>query len=677
MNQKIMVPRPALKREWFDAIYRGDMESVSQMLPQMRKTCNQWGETGLMISAKNGDVAMAELLAPHEAGITNVEGRTALMLAAAANSSEICKLLVAEEKHIVTLDSRNALMFAASTNAVDAAETLVCDLGKTRDALGRSPLHYAVLNQAPHVVQLILQYPNDVSHDDIALLLDYSKERGYDVIAQMLAEYDPTNRIMEFDQVSLIKLSELQQLMQKFPSSSLRSEATKLLSEAIESVTIDLEKKSNMVEGYNNEINMLHERISVLNETIGHQQKELDGLYKTVKLGISGVEASKQNITLVRVCNQAAQELMIKPLSVDTSKTSHDERYSNRCSTDMHDAQHHDGSDVAPTTEAGSLETYLAHTKSTPSRADTTEDRTILSDRDQQAMVVDPTIEAEESGELDRRAPVISYSPHVSNDEERQYLAYMALMAEIDEEHGVTSRTLERPPPHLTIPRTRESIGTDEVDAIVSTGSLVTDLKGSPVSAPAENPVTTVKEDEDNDASNLPPADMQIEFLEPQQPRELVLLESDISKREALDSALTDQIAENNNDYIGELGEPLEVDRMSSCPSSSPPSEYVDSPATVVMLASDEETVRSQNLQLVTQSDALSEPPADEGEADALGEPPADEGEADALGEPPADEGEADALGEPPADEGEADALGEPLPHEDLASDISKEEGDS
>lgn len=630
------------------------------MLPQMKKTCNQWGETGLMISAKEGNLTMAELLAPHEAGMTNVEGRTALMLAAAANNPEICKILVTEEKHIVTLDSRNALMFAAAANAADAAEILICDLGKTRDALGRAPLHYAVLSRAPHVVQLILQYPNDISHDDVSLLLDYAKEYGYDTIIQMLTEYDPINRLMEFDQVSLIKLSELQQLMQRFPSSSLRSEATKLLSEATESITIDLEKKTAMIDGYHNEISMLHERISVLNETINQQQKELDGLYKMVKLGISGIDSSKQSMPASEFAIKRAQELMVKPMSVDSSKVNHDdhdEKYSDRCSTDLHeDLQYHEGSDAIPgSTEAKSLETYLARTKSTPSRADTTDERTCLSDRDQQALVTDPTIETEDSPsanfhthqdtmvkgteEYENRALPISYSPDVDNDEERQYLAYMALMAEIDEEHGVVARPLEKPPPHLTLPRMRESIGTDEVDAIVSTGSLASDLKELPMGVSTENQSTTEEVDKDNTFPVTSSIDGQIEPLDPQQPRELILLESDIPKKETLTSISSDQIATadqyHDQDCPTVSAKPLDDSKASPCTFSSQPSDHGDSSEMVIRMVSEEESIRDENVQLAYQYETPAEPPADEAVIDAIPEPPADEAviETDQLGE--------------------------------------------
>ncbi|EFO61954.1 Hypothetical protein GLP15_474 [Giardia lamblia P15] len=655
-----MAPRSVLKREWFDAIYRSDVECVSQMLPQMKKTCNQWGETGLMISAKEGNLVMAELLAPHEAGMTNVEGRTALMLAAAANNPEVCKLLVTEEKHIVTLDSRNALMFAAAANAADAAEILICDLGKTRDALGRAPLHYAVLNQAPHVVQLILQYPNDISHDDISLLLDYAKEYGYDMIIQMLTEYDPINRLMEFDQVSLIKLSELQQLMQKFPSSSLRSEATKLLSEAIESITIDLGKKTAMIDGYHNEISMLHERISVLNETINQQQKELDGLYKTVKLGISGIDSSRQNMPTSEVAIRRAQELMVKPLSVDSSKVNHDEKYSDRCSTDLHDyLQYHEGSDAMPgSTEVKSLETYLAHTKSTPSRADTTDEKTCLSDRDQQVLVTDPTVETEDSPsgnfhahqdtvvrgteEHEKRALPMPYSPDVDNDEERQYLAYMALMAEIDEEHGVVARPLEQPPPHLTLPRMRESIGTDEVDAIVSTGSLASDLKELPVGVPTGNQDTIVETNKNDTFHVTSSVDEQIESLGPQQPGELTLLESAISKKNTPTSISNDQVATadqyHDQDYLTVLAKPLDDGKTSPRTVSGQSSDNVDSSEMVIRMVSGGDSVRDEDSQLECQTETPAEPPADEALIDPIPEPPADEALIDPIPEPPADE---------------------------------------
>lgn len=315
-------------RIWFRAIAYGDTSLVAEQVPVMRRTCNQWGETGLMVAAKCNLPEIAEILAPHEAGAMNVEGRTALMYAAVANAPEICRLLLPMEKGILTMDARNALMFAASANSAAAAQVLAEELNLARDAVGRTPLHYAVIANALDVAAILLEVDGLLTPEDFDLLIEHSRDSGYEEMLALLERYRPAPLIRSVDTDSIMYLYDLRQAIDRLPTSATTERIVKSLQCLERSVRSDLDARTKQVDNYNREIYKLRETLAAMRNRIISLEAELESLRHVTRSGIGAAAAAAANTSDPRpeLAVLLAQELMLRSRTPSTQTTPMAER---------------------------------------------------------------------------------------------------------------------------------------------------------------------------------------------------------------------------------------------------------------------------------------------------------------------------------------------------------------
>lgn len=173
--------------EWFNAIERNDLETVSRLIPKNKGRRNDDGDTGLIIAVQSNLLGVGQLLAPHERGLRSASGCTALMIACMMNLVELTNVLLPLEYEENLSDGRDALMLAASSNSGDVIEYLAEKYLLRRDSHGLSALDYA--SHEGHlliVIKLIALYKP--TPEDLDFALELAQRAGRQTVISFLVD---------------------------------------------------------------------------------------------------------------------------------------------------------------------------------------------------------------------------------------------------------------------------------------------------------------------------------------------------------------------------------------------------------------------------------------------------------------------------------------------------------
>lgn len=93
-ESEIVPPSRQRRSMWFDACASNDLQAVRKMLPTMARQQNGLGQTGMMLAAQRGNLAVVNALVELEHGMVDDHWQTALMYAAGEDRVE-CVLALA------------------------------------------------------------------------------------------------------------------------------------------------------------------------------------------------------------------------------------------------------------------------------------------------------------------------------------------------------------------------------------------------------------------------------------------------------------------------------------------------------------------------------------------------------------------------------------------------------
>ncbi|TNJ28003.1 Ankyrin repeat protein 1 [Giardia muris] len=174
---------------WFSAINGRDYEAVVEMAPKHAKAQDRYGETGLMIAAREGDLRLAEALHSIENSMRNNEGETALLVATKLDRPEIVKLLAPSEGRHKLPNGSPAIHVAVDNDATRSLEVLLPYQEGEVDAQGYTPLAYACFLGKPDIVDLILLKGKLKKKDLLDSATSAAETGGHPDIANYLRNY--------------------------------------------------------------------------------------------------------------------------------------------------------------------------------------------------------------------------------------------------------------------------------------------------------------------------------------------------------------------------------------------------------------------------------------------------------------------------------------------------------
>lgn len=170
---------------WFSAIEEKNYSKIMEMAATFQGSRDKYGDTGLMLAARQGDTKVIQILLPYEAGLANDDNQTALIVAALCDKAKACRFLVASEKDCLLCDGRDALMLAAQVGNTSAVDALVDHFPAIRDNNGTSALDYAAGEGYLECVQLIVKR-QDLSPDDLEHAVNIAMARKhFDIVSYL------------------------------------------------------------------------------------------------------------------------------------------------------------------------------------------------------------------------------------------------------------------------------------------------------------------------------------------------------------------------------------------------------------------------------------------------------------------------------------------------------------
>lgn len=170
---------------WFSAIEEKNYSKIMELAATFQGSRDKYGDTGLMLAARQGDTKVIQILLPYEAGLANDDNQTALIVAALCDKAKACRFLVASEKDCLLCDGRDALMLAAQVGNTSAVDALVDHFPAIRDNNGTSALDYAAGEGYLECVQLIVKR-QDLTPDDLEHAVNIAMARKhFDIVSYL------------------------------------------------------------------------------------------------------------------------------------------------------------------------------------------------------------------------------------------------------------------------------------------------------------------------------------------------------------------------------------------------------------------------------------------------------------------------------------------------------------
>lgn len=170
---------------WFSAIEEKNYSKIIELAAVFQGSRDKYGDTGLMLAARQGDTKVIQILLPYEAGLANDDNQTALIVAALCDKAKACRFLVASEKDCLLCDGRDALMLAAQVGNTSAVDALVDHFPAIRDNNGTSALDYAAGEGYLECVQLIVKR-QDLTPDDLEHAVNIAMARKhFDIVTYL------------------------------------------------------------------------------------------------------------------------------------------------------------------------------------------------------------------------------------------------------------------------------------------------------------------------------------------------------------------------------------------------------------------------------------------------------------------------------------------------------------
>lgn len=175
--------------QWFNAINGRDYEAVSEMAPRHAKSQDSYGETGLMIAAREGDLRLAEALHSIENSMRNNEGETALLVATKLNRADVVKLLAPSEGRHKLPNGSPAIHVAIDNDAKKSLEVLLPYQEGEVNAQGYTPLAYACFLGKVDFIDMILLKGKLKKKDLLDSAISAAEAGGHPDIATYLRTY--------------------------------------------------------------------------------------------------------------------------------------------------------------------------------------------------------------------------------------------------------------------------------------------------------------------------------------------------------------------------------------------------------------------------------------------------------------------------------------------------------
>lgn len=170
---------------WFSAIEEKNYSKIIELAATFQGSRDKYGDTGLMLAARQGDTKVIQILLPYEAGLANDDNQTALIVAALCDKAKACRFLVASEKDCLLCDGRDALMLAAQVGNTSAVDALVDHFPAIRDNNGTSALDYAAGEGYIECVQIIVKR-QDLTPDDLEHAVNIAMARKhFDIVSYL------------------------------------------------------------------------------------------------------------------------------------------------------------------------------------------------------------------------------------------------------------------------------------------------------------------------------------------------------------------------------------------------------------------------------------------------------------------------------------------------------------
>lgn len=73
---------------WFSAIEEKNYSKIIELAAVFQGSRDKYGDTGLMLAARQGDTKVIQILLPYEAGLANDDNQTALIVAALCDKAK-------------------------------------------------------------------------------------------------------------------------------------------------------------------------------------------------------------------------------------------------------------------------------------------------------------------------------------------------------------------------------------------------------------------------------------------------------------------------------------------------------------------------------------------------------------------------------------------------------------